>query len=107
MSITRITEFQARPGTIEALCEFLESILPGISASEGNQSTRLLQGHDDSTRFLVVEEWASIDAHQASVKNITPSSLARVMELLAGPPRGDYFLSPAQSNSHSPIAATE
>jgi quinol monooxygenase YgiN len=91
MSVTRFNEFRARAGKIDGLREFLVSILPGISSFGGCQSCQLLQSHDDPTRFVVVEVWDSIESHQASVKDIPPEMFASVMELLDGPPLGEYF----------------
>jgi len=39
----------------------------------------------------VLEVWESIEAHQASVQDIPPESLAEVMALLDGPPAGAYY----------------
>lgn len=91
MSITRLSEFRAQAGKIGELRAFLQSIVPGIVSSDGCLSCQLLQGHDNSARFLMVEVWESIEAHQASLKNVAPEAFARVMELLDGSPRGGYF----------------
>ena len=91
MGITRLSEFRAQAGMIDELRVFLTSIVPVIVSSDGCQSCQLLHGHDDATRFVMIEVWDSIEAHQASVKNIAPEALARVMDLLDGPPRGEYF----------------
>ncbi|HLJ81331.1 MAG TPA: antibiotic biosynthesis monooxygenase family protein [Ktedonobacterales bacterium] len=91
MSVTRISEFRARAGKSDELRAFLVSIVPGIASSPGCQSAQLLQGHDDPARFVVIEVWDSMDAHQASVKNIPPEAVTSIMPLLDSPPRGDYF----------------
>lgn len=91
MGVTRITEFRARADHIAPLRAFLTSIVPGIASSAGCASCQLLQGHDDPARFLVVEVWDSVASHQASVRAIPPEDLARVSDMLDGPPRGDYF----------------
>lgn len=91
MSITRINEFRARAGKTDELREFLVSILPGISSSDGCQSCELLQSYEDPVRYLVVEVWESIEAHRASVTGIPPDSLTRATALLDGSPRGEYF----------------
>jgi quinol monooxygenase YgiN len=51
----------------------------------------LLQGHDNATRFVVIEIWDSVEAHQASVKNIPSEAVAEVMVLLDGMPVGEYY----------------
>lgn len=60
-------------------------------SSDGCQSCRLVQSDDDPARFIVIEVWDSIAAHQASVTDIPPDALASVAALLDGPPRGEYF----------------
>ena len=91
MSITRISEFQAKDGQPQGLRDFLNSIVPTIEASEGCRSCRLLQDQDDERRFVVIEVWDSIEAHKASVKDIPTEQLEEVMQLLASPPQGRYF----------------
>ena len=91
MSITRINEFEARAGQEETLHTLLQSILPTIEASEGCRACRLLQHLDDPAKFVVIEEWDSAEAHQASVKDIPPGVLQEAMTLLAAPPKGAYY----------------
>ncbi len=91
MSITRINEFRAKEGKADALRAFLSRLVPTIAAIPGCQSCQLLQSHDEPTRFIVLEAWDSIEAHQASVKDIPPESLAEVMALLDGRPAGAYY----------------
>ena len=91
MSVTRIGEVQAKEELIEALREFLISIIPMIQSSEGCESCQLLQSQDDATRFVIVEVWDSAESHQASVKNIPPDKLGEIRPLLASPPSGQYY----------------
>lgn len=74
MSTTRINTFHAKDGMANNLREFLISIIPIIEQSQGCESCRLLQGQDDANEFVVIEVWASVAAHQASVKNIPPEN---------------------------------
>ncbi|HKY54955.1 MAG TPA: antibiotic biosynthesis monooxygenase [Anaerolineales bacterium] len=90
MSVTRIGETQAKPETIEALRDFLISILPRIKSSHGCESVALYQSHDDPTKFVVIEIWDSIESHQASVKNIPSELLVEIRPLLASAPSGSY-----------------
>ncbi len=90
MSIARISEFQAKPVLTDHLREFLISILPIIRSSQGCDSVQLYQNQEDPTRFTIIEVWESIEAHQASVKNIPPEKLAEVQPLLGSAPAGNY-----------------
>jgi len=91
VSIYRIGETQARPERIEALRDFLISIMPGIKSSEGCESVQLYQSRDDPAKFTMIEVWASIEAHQASVKEIPAELLAEIRPLLASAPNGSYY----------------
>lgn len=91
MSVYRIGEVRAKEETIEALREFLLSIMPGIQSSEGCESVQLYQSEDDPSRFLMIEVWDSAESHQASVKNIPPEMLGEIKPLLASSPSGSYF----------------
>lgn len=91
MSVARIGETQAKPETIEALHDFLISIMPGIKSAQGCESVTLYQSQEDPTKFTMIEIWDSIQSHQASVKNIPPDMLAEIRPLLASAPGGSYY----------------
>lgn len=91
MSVKRIGEVQAKEGRIDDLREFMKSILPLIREAEGCLSCELLQNQADASKFLMIEEWESVDAHQASVKGIPPAKLDEIRSLLAAPPSGVYY----------------
>ena len=91
MSIVRLGEMQATPNSIEALREFLISILPLIKSSQGCESVTLGQSYADPARFIITEMWDSIESHQASVDNIPPEKLKEIRPLLATAPSGSYF----------------
>ncbi len=91
MSVYRIGETQAKPETIEALREFLISIMPGIKESAGCESVQLFQSSNDPTKFTMIEIWDSVESHKASVKNIPPELLSQIRPLLGSSPSGSYF----------------
>ena len=91
MTISRIGETQAKAETIEALHDFLTSIMSMIRSSEGCESVTLYQSTDDPTRFTMIEVWDSVESHRASVKNIPPEMLGEIRPLLASAPSGGYF----------------
>ena len=91
MSVARIGETQAKPETVEALRDFLISIMPGIRSLEGCESVTLYQSQQDLTKFTMIEVWDRVESHQASVKNISPELLAQIRPLLASTPNGSYY----------------
>ena len=93
MSITRVNEFIALEGKAEAMGDYLASIVPVIEAAEGCLYAQLLRGVDNPARFLVIETWESIAAHQLSVDGIDRKAFFRAMEMLAENPQAEYFRS--------------
>ncbi|SRR6266487_5401584 len=91
MSITRISEFQAKQEAIEEVRDFLISIMDGIKSSQGCESVRLYQSQDSPTKFTMIEVWDRVESHQASVKNIPAEQLTAIRPLLATAPSGSYF----------------
>jgi quinol monooxygenase YgiN len=93
MSIYRIGEFQAHIGKGDELLEFLNQFfVPLIEESEGWLGYQIFQRQDAPERIMIIEQWESEKAHQASAKGIPPEALEKVRELLAQPPAGGYYL---------------
>ena len=90
MRIARIGNFAARPGQVDELKDFLDSIIPMIKSAQGCESVQLFQSQEDPNRFTMIEVWDSIASHQASVKNIPPEKLAEMRPLLSSTPHGSY-----------------
>src|SRR5690606_13186438 len=93
MSVYRIGEVRAKEGSVEALREFLLSIVPEIQASDGCEAVQLFQSQDDPARFLMIETWETTEAHAASAKNIPAEQLGKIRTMLDGSPSGGYFQS--------------
>ena len=91
MNVTRINRFEAKEGMAINLHEFLMSIVPLIEQSQGCASCQVLQNQENHNEFVVIEEWGSVSAHQASAKNIPPEKIRAVMPLLANAPNGSYY----------------
>ena len=91
MSITRINRFQAKQGMVEELHAFLQSIISMVLQAPGCESCKLLRNQEDAHELVIIEEWASVAAHQAAAKNIPPEKIAAVMPMLANPPSGAYY----------------
>jgi hypothetical protein len=73
------------------------------SSEEGTapvpRSCRLLEGHEDPSLFVVIEEWDSIEAHRAAASVIPSDQLQQAMALLDEPPGGDYFEDASEARS--------
>ncbi len=91
MATVRINEFHAAAGKSAALLEFLRAVIDVVKTSSGCKGCQLLVDNEDDTQLAIVETWDSIAAHQAAAGKIPPDQLAKVMPLLASPPKGRYY----------------
>lgn len=91
MSVTRINEFRAIPGSSSLLRDCIESFVPIIESSADCLSCQLLQSQKDPNHIIVIEVWGSIEAHQASLKNVPPEVFHQTRKFLAAPPTGEYY----------------
>jgi quinol monooxygenase YgiN len=94
MSVTIIYNFQAVHEKAEPLLALLrEGRDLGVTV-EGCEAFDVYQGHDDPHKFVMVERWTSVQAHQAHFqKNVRASGvLDSVAALMIGPPQGAYYL---------------
>ena len=91
MSVAYVGQSQAKPGESEKLRDFFLSVVePAVRASRGCESFTLLQSEADPSSFMAIEIWASVEAHQASVKHISPENIAAFMQLVTAPLRSGY-----------------
>lgn len=91
MSITRINSFHAREHHAADLKLLLMGILPQIRDARGCQSCELLQDHADPTRLVIVETWDSVEAHRASLSQVSQDSIDEARQYLAEAPCGAYY----------------
>jgi heme oxygenase (mycobilin-producing) len=91
MAVVRINEFIAAPGKSDELRAFLLSIIGLITGSAGSRRVDLVVSRDDSSTFVILEEWDSVEAHQAAAKLVPTEKVAQVMPLLAVPVKGAYY----------------
>lgn len=91
MSVTRINEFVALDGRAGTLKALLRDAAESLALMDSCIEAQVLQSQDDPSRIVVLEVWTSAEAHRAAAEMIPNERLARVMELLAKPPRGEYF----------------
>ena len=91
MHVTRINKFQAKAELADDLHDFLLGILPIIRQAVGCASCQLLRSKDDPSEFVIIELWASVAAHKASVNAIAPEQFDLVLPMLARPPMGSYY----------------
>ena len=91
MTVTRITEYQTKEGGGNQFKALLTSLLPIVTFANGNQSYKILQNVDNPTRIIVVEVWASKEAHQEAAKKTPVDVLEQSRKLLVKRPTGEYY----------------
>jgi quinol monooxygenase YgiN len=96
MSIRYVGTSIAKAGQSTVLKTLLEQkVMPAVKASAGCLSCQLLQDSKDAHKFIIIEEWESLEALQASIKNISPDEIKQFMELVAESPSGSHYHSVA------------
>jgi len=91
MTIVRINEFSAAPNQAAGLRAFLSSVIATVTEAPGCLHCELLVDPEDLARFVIVERWESIAAHQAAAQRIPAEKMAEVKTLLGDAPRGRYY----------------
>ncbi|MHA3770497.1 putative quinol monooxygenase [Verrucomicrobiota bacterium sgz303538] len=92
MAITRLNYFTAKPEQRDALARFLSDVIAVVRTAEGCLSCRLLCDHMNSSEFVILEVWESIDAHQKAAGKIPKEQISSVMQYLQKPPSGEYLI---------------
>ena len=91
MTITRINQFEAKPGSGAKLDAFLQSVISIILTCPGCLSCRLLHSTENPACLAIIEEWDSIESHQRAARAIPQQKLAEAAALFAKPPSGMYY----------------
>jgi quinol monooxygenase YgiN len=87
MSVTAIYSFEAAPGKADELLAILQQGREFAASVEGFEAYDVYQGNDDPHRFVMVERWTSVDAHQAHFeKNVKASGVLDSAEALMTAP---------------------
>lgn len=91
MSITRINHFEAKVGSEAELLEFMHHVVTTVSKADGCIKCHLLKGAENASQLVVIEEWVSIERHQAAASVIPKEEIEQAMVFFAKPPVGIYY----------------
>ena len=91
MSVKRINEFTAKESKGAELGEFLASITTHVRTLPGCISCEFYKHGTDALRYIILEEWESVEVHQQAAKHIPPEMMQQAMSLFGAPPRGTYY----------------
>jgi quinol monooxygenase YgiN len=88
MSVTIVVNFEASEGNAAKLLPLLQQGRDFSRKAEGCESFEVFQRQDDPNKYMLLERWASLEAHHENVaKNVVASGhLAKIQALLVGPP---------------------
>jgi heme oxygenase (mycobilin-producing) len=92
MAWTRVNEFVANDGNEEELTTLMSDVVAYLLKRPGCEGAQLLVAEDDEARLVVIERWASKEAHQQALANYPKEKMAAARKWLAKPPRGEFYL---------------
>jgi len=92
MTIHVTLDVQAKPDTIDELIATFKAILPDTRAYKGCQKILVTSNQDDPLNLVVLEKWDSRADHESYLAwRGERGDLAKLGELLAGPPTSKYL----------------
>jgi quinol monooxygenase YgiN len=88
MSVTIVVNFQAAEGNAAKLMALLQQGRDFSRKAEGCESFEVYQRQDDPNKYMFLEQWTSLEAHQENVtRNVVESGhLDKIKALLTEPP---------------------
>jgi quinol monooxygenase YgiN len=85
-------ELRAAPGQSDDLKQLMLEMLPGAQQREGFQSLYITQDIEDKHRLVLVERWASREAHESYMAwRLERGDFEKLGPLMAEPPSTAYL----------------
>jgi quinol monooxygenase YgiN len=91
VSIIRVNEFTTTAKKSAELYNFLQALVPYITAAKGCLSCELLKHHEYGKQFMMIERWDCIESHQLDITNYPQEDMQAVMRLFGVAPKGNYY----------------
>jgi heme oxygenase (mycobilin-producing) len=92
MGWTRVNEFVASEGCEEELTTALTEVTEYLRNQAGCEGAQLLISDEDEARLLVIERWASKEAHHQALVRFPKEKMAAARQWIAKPPHGEFFV---------------
>lgn len=97
MSVAAIYSFEAAEGRADELLAILMQGRDFAATVEGSEGFEVFQGKDDPHRFVMVEHWSSVEAHERHFEtNVKGSGVLDTAQALMAkpfpPPRESYYV---------------
>jgi quinol monooxygenase YgiN len=88
VSVNVVINFEALSGKEAELLPLLREGRDISRSAAGCTSFELFQRQDDTSRFMFLEEWTSLEAHHKNMADniVATGQLARILPLIVGPP---------------------
>jgi len=91
MTTARFYIMHAAEGKDAALETALGGLADAVRPLPGCEGVELMRDSGNERRFVFIEKWVSIEAHEAAGKLLAKDMIAPVMVALDGPPDGSYL----------------
>lgn len=91
MTTARLYIMHAKEGHDAALETALRNLSEAVAAFPGSEGAELLRDAGNERRFVFIEKWASIEAHEAIKADFKKLPMGPLMDALDGPPDGSYY----------------
>jgi quinol monooxygenase YgiN len=92
MTIARQYVLTAAEGGSAALAAALGELAGRIRSTPGCEGVEILQDAAQPARFVFIEKWGSIEAHQQSADRLPKDAFSSVMAALGGKPDAHYLV---------------
>lgn len=91
MTIARLYIMHAKESRDAELETALRALAAAVVGFDGSEGAEVLRDAGNERRFVLIEKWASIEAHEATKEHFKKLPMGALMEALDGPPDGSYY----------------
>ncbi|ARR55662.1 antibiotic biosynthesis monooxygenase [Rhizorhabdus wittichii DC-6] len=92
MTTARLYIMHAKEGRDAELETALRDLAAAVAGFTGSEGAEVLRDAGNERRFVLIEKWASIEAHEATKEPFKKlPMMGALMEALDGPPDGSYY----------------
>jgi len=92
--VLEVAIIEITPGSEEEFAVAYAKAYPLLAASEGCRNIRMTRGVESPSRFVLLVEWDSIEAHQANFRDTDrfPQWRGLIGPYFASPPLVEHYL---------------
>ena len=92
--VTEIAVLEITPGSEEAFADAYREVRHEVAETEGCRSVRLTRGVESPSRFVLLVEWDSVEAHEGNFRagDRFVRWRAAIGPHFAGPPQVEHYV---------------